>query len=243
MPDRDHLNYVLTILKTFYGSIDNETKILDLGCGSGWLVNALNQQGYDAYGCDLKFKDGKHVEQLSKSGKIKLIDENNYEIPFDNNNFDVVISFQVLEHVQDYNFFAKETRRVLSRNGKSIHVFPAAWRPLESHILVPFGAVIQNIIWFYLFTFLGFCKKKQRGQPWIKVAKDNLEYMKEHTNYISRRKILFFFKQYFTNVTFSEADYFMCSQHAATKRLAKLPLKKIVGFLYSVFWRRVLVIS
>ena len=47
-------------------SFNKNTKILDFGCGSGDLVQELLDLGYDAYGTDIRFKDGKSRKNLIK---------------------------------------------------------------------------------------------------------------------------------------------------------------------------------
>ena len=39
-------------------SIPSHAQVLDLGCGNGSAVQELRDIGYDAVGCDLKFKTG-----------------------------------------------------------------------------------------------------------------------------------------------------------------------------------------
>lgn len=242
LANRDHLKYGLKLIHQFKPDYKKGDCILDLGCGDSELVYSLLQSGHDAYGCDIKFKKGVHVSDLEKNNRIKLLDEN-MKLPFENNSFDIILSFQVLEHVMDYELFAKESKRVLKNNGVAIHVFPSTLRPMESHIFVPLGAFIKNKKWYYLFTCLGFHKKSQRGMTKQEVAEINYNYIVTKTNYLSRKKIREIFKKEFFRVEFMESSYFNCSQHKALKMLAKFPRTRLLGFLYSVFWRRVLITS
>src|SRR5947208_7022979 len=89
--------------------------IMDFGCGSGSRVHELRQFGYQAFGCDLKFKNDKNIDtgSMERKGIVRLIDKKHYALPFKDNMFDLVFSDQVFEHVQDYPQAVSELARVL----------------------------------------------------------------------------------------------------------------------------------
>ena len=76
-------------------------KILDIGCG-------YSANNYATTICD--------VQDLSNFYKNKnfVILKNN-DLPFDDNQFDFVISSHVMEHVKDLKYFIKEIERVSKR--------------------------------------------------------------------------------------------------------------------------------
>ncbi|MDC2969723.1 class I SAM-dependent methyltransferase [Candidatus Pelagibacter sp.] len=76
-------------------------KILDIGCG-------YSANNYATTICD--------VQDLSNFYKNKnfVILKNN-DLPFDDNQFDFVISSHVMEHVKDLQYFIKEIERVSKR--------------------------------------------------------------------------------------------------------------------------------
>ena len=76
-------------------------KILDIGCG-------YSANNYATTICD--------VQDLSSFYKNKnfVILKNN-DLPFDDNQFDFVISSHVMEHVKDLKYFIKEIERVSKR--------------------------------------------------------------------------------------------------------------------------------
>ena len=55
-------------------------------------------------------------------------------LPFPDERFDAVLSFDVLEHVQDVAATLAECHRVLKRGGKLLVVFPGYWQPREHHL-------------------------------------------------------------------------------------------------------------
>lgn len=93
-------------------------KILDAGCGPGILLNQIyNIYKIKGYGVDISnaaINAGKKLSDknvILKTGKLE-------KLPYKNNFFDVVISFDVLEHIQDKEKVLNEMMRVLKPGGK-----------------------------------------------------------------------------------------------------------------------------
>lgn len=75
----------------------NPKNCLDVGCGNGSLVYFLRLFGIDAYGVDLS----KHaVELAGQKVKPYLRIGDVTDIPYKDNQFDLVLTFDVLEHVE-----------------------------------------------------------------------------------------------------------------------------------------------
>lgn len=101
-------------------------KILDIasGCGSFVIQGLLN--GYNTYGIepsdwkqdliDLKFKKNNYNPEWRKR-ILKGVGEN---LPFEDNSFDVINSWQTIEHVQDLKVCVFEMYRVLKPGGKAV---------------------------------------------------------------------------------------------------------------------------
>ena len=97
-----------------------EGRLLEIGAGTGWQAQALQNQGYDVSGIDIpssNLKDDRIWPVTDYDGK---------NIPFENNTFDIVFSSNVLEHIYD---FQAEIERVLKPGGIVIHILPSSsWR-------------------------------------------------------------------------------------------------------------------
>lgn len=92
---------------------DSESiKVLDVGCGSGFLVrnlnNLSNKLGFDAVGLDFSEHAGK---QISNNFILHDVTEG---IPFPDNSFDVVTALDFFEHLkeEDIDFVYEEMLRV-----------------------------------------------------------------------------------------------------------------------------------
>ncbi len=85
--------YRAFLIKTFL----KPKKCLDIGCGTGNLVKWLRFFGIDAQGVEIS----KHALELTDNQLKKHITEADMvELPFKDNEFDLVITYDVLEHVE-----------------------------------------------------------------------------------------------------------------------------------------------
>lgn len=96
-------------------------RILDAGCGNGRHVLFFQEQGYETYGVDISSESVElGNEWLKRKGlkpTLQVSDITN--LPFDDNYFDVIISYGVLDHI---SFSAakkaiKEINRVCNTGG------------------------------------------------------------------------------------------------------------------------------
>jgi ubiquinone/menaquinone biosynthesis C-methylase UbiE len=98
-------------------------KILEIGCGVGRGLDILRENCQQYTAID---KNGKLIAMLrQKYPDLRFIEQS--IPPFDGvikNSFDCVVSFQVIEHIEDDNLFVKEIQRVLKPGGKVIITTP-----------------------------------------------------------------------------------------------------------------------
>ena len=117
-----------TILYSKYGKISCENiydylknkeyeKLLDIGCGTGYLINMLAKE-YDAEftGLDLS----PEMINQAKSKNIKnstFIEGRSDDLPFKNDTFDVITCSQSFHHYPETDKPMQEARRVLKQGG------------------------------------------------------------------------------------------------------------------------------
>lgn len=111
--------YVAFIKK---GLKNQNSVFLDVGCGNGTVLKLLKEDGYEnGYGVDISklfIKDGK------RKGLKNLYYYDGTNLPFKNNYFDLVGSFNVLEHTKEPEKFLKDEIAKLRRGGILIVACP-----------------------------------------------------------------------------------------------------------------------
>jgi SAM-dependent methyltransferase len=92
-----------------------DDKILEIGCGIGSVVFELSKQGYEITGTDIS--SAAISFGLKKYGDIRLEVQAAETLPYEDDSFDVVLSFDLFEHIAQIDRHVGEVRRVLRPGG------------------------------------------------------------------------------------------------------------------------------
>ncbi len=121
----------------------NGKEVLDVGCGTGFLVHLLQEAGFDAVGVDpskgMLEAAIKTYPQLRES----VFEAGAERLPFIDNNFDVVIASGSLVHVPEIEDAAREMIRVL-RPGGLLRILDHA-EPAERKINTPLCRIFSQV--------------------------------------------------------------------------------------------------
>jgi len=94
-------------------------KVLEIGCGSGYGADYLSKSASSVIGVDIS--PGGIAGCQDKYGKENLdfVEADGLKLPFESGSFDVVVSFQVIEHIAPKNVlnYLSEIKRVLNSDG------------------------------------------------------------------------------------------------------------------------------
>jgi 2-polyprenyl-3-methyl-5-hydroxy-6-metoxy-1,4-benzoquinol methylase len=126
LKSKEHGNILSSLNYFLKFNIPKSKKILDLGCNYGSLIFNLYKRGYkNVYGIDINKKSinvGK--KQYKKiANRLKLY--NGKTTPFKDKTFDVVLMFDVIEHIPNIaKFLKKEVYRILKEKGVFIFQTP-----------------------------------------------------------------------------------------------------------------------
>ena len=113
--------------------------ILDIGCGGGLLSEPMARLGANVTGIDASDKNIKIAKLHAKKNKLNI----NYfcsspEKLKTKKKFDVILNMEIIEHVEDINFFIKSCSKLLKKNGL---MFVATLnKTLKSYVFAIIGA-------------------------------------------------------------------------------------------------------
>ncbi|MBS3072877.1 class I SAM-dependent methyltransferase [Candidatus Pacearchaeota archaeon] len=107
-------------------NLDKKSKILDIGANYGSLIFNLYNEGYkNVFGVDINRESIKLGKQKYKKIKFNLMEYNGKKLPFKDNSSNVILMFDVIEHITNIQeFLEKEVYRVLKKGGIFIFQTP-----------------------------------------------------------------------------------------------------------------------
>tara|TARA_Y100000590_G_scaffold450737_1_gene590915 strand:- start:30791 stop:31519 length:729 start_codon:yes stop_codon:yes gene_type:complete len=112
--------------------------ILDIGCGGGLLSEPMCRLGANVVGIDASEKNINVAKFHAKKNNLKI----NYKISSPEKlktlkKFDVILNMEIVEHVENVNFFIKQSSNLLKKNG------------------LMFTATLNKTLKSYLFAIIG----------------------------------------------------------------------------------------
>ena len=114
-------------------------KILDIGCGGGLLSEPMSRLGAEVVGIDASEKNIQVAKLHAKKNglDIKYLCASPETLKV-NTKFDVILNMEIIEHVEDVDFFLKSCSKLLKKNGL---MFVATLnKTLKSYVFAIIGA-------------------------------------------------------------------------------------------------------
>ena len=113
--------------------------ILDVGCGGGLISVPMKKLGANVVGIDASLKNINVAKIYSKQNKleIKYICSSPEKLKI-NKKFDVLLMLEIVEHIDDINFFIKQSSKFLKKNG--LMFIATLNKTLKSYIFAIVGA-------------------------------------------------------------------------------------------------------
>lgn len=93
--------------------------VLDVACGEGYGSSYLSAFAKEVTGIDISDESVTHAKNKYTGSNIHFLQSNATKLPFPESNFDVIVSFETLEHLtaEDQRLFLAESARVLNDKG------------------------------------------------------------------------------------------------------------------------------
>ncbi len=112
--------------------------ILDIGCGGGLLSEPMAKLGAEVVGIDASNKNIQVAKYHLKKSKLKIkYFHSSPEKLKIKKKFDIILNMEIVEHVEDIDFFIKESSKFLKKSG------------------VMFVATLNKTLKSYLFAIIG----------------------------------------------------------------------------------------
>lgn len=117
-------NEVIRIVINRFISPSKNKKFLEIGCGNGFVLGLLEKMGFSLTGLDI-YLEGLKLARKRVSSKLICADIYKLRI---HERYDVVGLFDVIEHIEDDEFFIEKSSGFLKVGGKIILTVPADMR-------------------------------------------------------------------------------------------------------------------
>lgn len=121
--------------------LKSKCHVADLGCGAGFLTNALAQAGHQVTGVDLSKSTLEIAQKHDTTGTVTYIQADVTASHLPSKQFDVVCAMDLLEHVTEPQKVVREAARLLKPAG--LFFFHTFNRTFLSWLLV-----IKGVDWF-----------------------------------------------------------------------------------------------
>lgn len=115
-----------------------KAKVLDIGCGAGFLTNFLAKHGHDVTGIDISPSSLDIAKKYDTTKSVRYLHADACHLPLNDASFDAIFAMDILEHVQAPQALIQEASRCLKKNG--LFFFHTFNRNLLSYLLIIKGA-------------------------------------------------------------------------------------------------------
>jgi SAM-dependent methyltransferase len=128
---------IVTVLEHFLGSDLSGLVAVDIGCSTGYTVEALADAGATVIGLDIDVPGVAHAASVF-GDKATFMCADGSALPFEDGSVDLVVFNHIYEHVVDADAVMDEIRRVLRPDGAAYFAFGNKLAIMEPHYRLPF---------------------------------------------------------------------------------------------------------
>lgn len=170
---------ILKQIKIIKHGLMSGGKILEIGCGQGWLMEELIKEGFNVEGIDPSVSGS----VIAARKGLNIINDKFPSETLKDKKYDLIILSQVLEHIKNPGLFIDEILAILSKKGKILFV-QTNWQGLMPRYLKSkwYAWVPEQHYWHFTPKGLAYILKKKG------CIIEDIEYCSlEHRNHILSR--------------------------------------------------------
>lgn len=92
-------------------------RVLDMGCGTGYGSAELAQTAEEVVGIDIAPEAIEYARATYPVAGLRFVQGSCTAVPFPKNSFNLIVAFEVIEHLQNFREFLNECARVITPQG------------------------------------------------------------------------------------------------------------------------------
>jgi O-antigen biosynthesis protein len=92
-------------------------RVLDAACGSGYGTAMLAETAAKVTGVDISAEAIEHCRSQYNAANVEFSEADCMALPFDTGCFELIVAFEIIEHLKDAAGFLREMQRVLAPSG------------------------------------------------------------------------------------------------------------------------------
>lgn len=163
----------------FAADLIEDKVVLDVACGTGYGVGYMMEKGVGRIvGVDISMAAVNYAgERFGKHNKVSFVCADAIRLPFPDDTFDIVVSFETIEHIRQYRKFLAECRRVLKEDGLLVCSTPNR-RIFSPNLTKPLNTFHVREFWpeeFYRLLRRYFAPITLYGQCDVKLADNSVD--------------------------------------------------------------------
>lgn len=177
-------NYVLPFIET-KKKINAQSKVLEVGCGEGGVMQAFLEKGAHCLGVDLDNQrliwGADFLKKYCENGQLQFLFKNIYDQDFVDQYkgyFDLIILKDVIEHIPEQEKFIPHLVTLLKPEGKIFFGFPPWYMPYGGHQQLLTKKITSRLPYYHILPmpiYLGILKLFKEPQGWIDFMKETKE--------------------------------------------------------------------
>ena len=153
---------------TFAARLARGKRVLDAGCGAGYGAEELAQAGDSVVGIDCAAEAIEFARANYRLPNLRFEQGSCTQLPYPDGSFDLVVAFEVIEHLENWRDFLGEARRVLAASGQFIVSTPNKLYYTESR-----GREGLNPFHVHEFDFAEFREELKSVFPYVSMFLEN----------------------------------------------------------------------